>query len=288
MVKSFEERLKETKLTKKGLVIAQYILDNKDTAAFSTATALAQKLNISDVTIIRMARLLGYTNYSDMQRSLQEDISNKLQNQSTHFPSLGERMFNQYGEDYDDLIHATAQNCIRNIDDCLSKLSSTQIEETAKRLIMSEHCFIVGFWSASILAEHFMIKYNLHTKNVHLINKLSPETLIPMCSISPKDCAVIFSYGRYPEMSVTLAKLAKDNGACVILITDKETSPLTKYSDFSFFADITSMAFSSQVAPLLLSEIILTKAVKMVWSERKNHYDQSEELLKKMQFFHKY
>ena len=58
--------------------IADYILNNYDTAAFMTAAKLGQTAQVSESTVVRFAAELGYSGYPAMQKALQEIIRGKL------------------------------------------------------------------------------------------------------------------------------------------------------------------------------------------------------------------
>ena len=52
-------------------LIARYILDNYDTAAFMTASKLGKTVKVSESTVVRFASELGYDGYPGMQKALQ-------------------------------------------------------------------------------------------------------------------------------------------------------------------------------------------------------------------------
>ncbi len=59
-------------------IIARYILDSYDKAAFMTASKLGRTVNVSESTVVRFAAELGYDGYPSMQKALQVMIRNKL------------------------------------------------------------------------------------------------------------------------------------------------------------------------------------------------------------------
>lgn len=59
-------------------LIANYILNSYDKAAFMTASKLGKTVNVSESTVVRFAAELGYNGYPAMQKALQEMIRNKL------------------------------------------------------------------------------------------------------------------------------------------------------------------------------------------------------------------
>ena len=53
-------------------LIANYIMNSYDKAAFMTASKLGKTVNVSESTVVRFAVELGYDGYPSMQRALQE------------------------------------------------------------------------------------------------------------------------------------------------------------------------------------------------------------------------
>ena len=55
-------------------LIARFILEDYDKAAFMTASKLGKTVQVSESTVVRFATQLGYDGYPSMQRALQEMI----------------------------------------------------------------------------------------------------------------------------------------------------------------------------------------------------------------------
>ena len=53
-------------------LIARFILEDYDKAAFMTASKLGKTVQVSESTVVRFATQLGYDGYPSMQRALQE------------------------------------------------------------------------------------------------------------------------------------------------------------------------------------------------------------------------
>ena len=67
-----------SRFSKGQKLIANYIMNSYDKAAFMTASKLGKTVNVSESTVVRFAVELGYDGYPAMQRALQEMIRNKL------------------------------------------------------------------------------------------------------------------------------------------------------------------------------------------------------------------
>ena len=76
LLKRLENELES--YSKRQRLIAEYILENYDKAAYMTASRLAVATQASESTVVRFAAELGYDGYPAMQRDLQNIIKNKL------------------------------------------------------------------------------------------------------------------------------------------------------------------------------------------------------------------
>ena len=59
--------------------VADYVINNLDTCRFLTAIELAEAINVSYSTVIRLAKKLGFSGYPDFQKFLREAFEDNLQ-----------------------------------------------------------------------------------------------------------------------------------------------------------------------------------------------------------------
>ena len=71
-----EARLPE--FSKAQKLIARYILDHYEKAAFMTASRLGATVGVSESTVVRFASEVGCDGYPQLQKGLQEIIRNRL------------------------------------------------------------------------------------------------------------------------------------------------------------------------------------------------------------------
>ena len=66
------------KFSKGQRLIAKYITECYDKAAFMTANKLGKTVGVSESTVVRFAVELGYDGYPSMQKAMQEMVVNRL------------------------------------------------------------------------------------------------------------------------------------------------------------------------------------------------------------------
>ena len=70
--------------SKSQKLIASYILNHYEKAAYMTALKLGNAVNVSESTVVRFAIELGYEGYPQLQRSLQSHIKKPYRRPRPH------------------------------------------------------------------------------------------------------------------------------------------------------------------------------------------------------------
>ena len=76
LLRAIEEKM--STFSKGQRLIATYILEHYEKAAYLTASKMGKLVGVSESTVVRFAIELGYEGYPDFQHSLQEIIRNRL------------------------------------------------------------------------------------------------------------------------------------------------------------------------------------------------------------------
>ena len=249
---NFEDRIKDKTLTKKEKIIADYILDNMETIGFGPIKDVANACGVSDTSIIRFLRELGYAGYTDFKKSINEKF---LEQYNANLSPM--QKFNQSKNSLDDKL-------LLDIADCL---------------INSRNKYIAAFRGTSCCADYFWRKAIYFLPGLVLCNKAESETLEKLVDINKNDCIMMFSYPRYSQICTIILDLAKKRGAKIILFTDRVTSPLAAYADYVVTTNVTGLSFTnSYVVPLCLAEalaVIISKKVENMSAERLELLDEN-------------
>ena len=65
-------------MTKSHQVVADYVLDHIDDVAFLSITELAGRIGVSEATLVRFAKELGFSGYPDLKDNLQERLKDEV------------------------------------------------------------------------------------------------------------------------------------------------------------------------------------------------------------------
>ena len=135
LLKTIENKMSE--FSKGQRLIANYILERYDKAAYLTAAKLGAIVGVSESTVVRFALELGYDGYPDFQHSLQEIIRNRL----TSFQRI-EVTNNLIGDGnvLDKVLLSDAEKIRRTMEE----IDHASFEEAVDRIVSSKRIYIIG------------------------------------------------------------------------------------------------------------------------------------------------
>ena len=201
--------------SKADRAIANYMLAHINTVAFETAASIAVKVRVSEPTVGRFCRSIGYKSFKDLKDHLKQDIGDKPWLISDRLQEFQQRA--KAGED----------PLARGLE--LEMAALVQVYELAhtpewaravKRLASAPCVFATGFQTERGMAQIFVNQLQYVRERVHLVDLASgnfSDVLMPENSGS---CLVIFEARRYSRMARLLAQDAKSLGISTTLVTD--------------------------------------------------------------------
>lgn len=239
-------------LSKGQKLIANYILEYYDKAAFMTASKLGKTVQVSESTVVRFAVELGYEGYPEMQRALQEMIRNKLT--SVQRIEVANDRFGQ-----NDVLSTVLHSDIDKIRSTLEKIDRTTFEKVVDQILNANKIYILGVRSSAALASFFGFYMNLMFDNVRLVHTTSvSEMFEQVVKVGPGDVVVGISFPRYSSRTVKAMRFCHDSGATVVALTDTMQSPIAENADLVLAAESDMISLvDSLVAPLSLINALI-------------------------------
>lgn len=187
-------------------LIAGFILESYDKAAFMTASRLGKTVNVSESTVVRFAAELGYDGYPAMQKALQEMIRSKLTS-IQRIEVSNDRIGNQ------DILSMVMQSDMDKIHMTLEETNREDFDRAVSAIVDARHIYILGVRSAAALASFLGFYFNLIFDNVTVVHATSTsEVFEQLLRIGPNDVIVGVSFPRYSRRTVKAMQFAHDRG----------------------------------------------------------------------------
>ncbi|QNM06828.1 MurR/RpiR family transcriptional regulator [Qiania dongpingensis] len=211
--------------------VADFILQNPERTVSANVSELAELSGVSDATVIRMCKHLGYQGFYQMKLNLARD--------------LGQHQLVGYCGDQDnpDTAKAILQGIARNLLNTASKLDMNVILGCAKMIRESEMVHAVAVGNTSPVA--IDLGFRLGRLGIRTSSALVPEYFLSNISLgSKKDVIVAISHSGSSRQVIQALELGRDKGMKSIAITGSARSPVSQIADYTLNIPVEDPLFS--------------------------------------------
>ena len=266
MTEELRNQMKGVRLTKKEKLIAEFVLDHFAEACFITSTDMAKKLHVSDSSVIRFTRTLGYSGFMDFQRSIRKTYTDKINSLSETIIVPSERLKLSIDKlDQNDIMESYFSNVLKNVKSVLTNNHAQAFEQASDTLIASHHKYILSSRANSGTGDILLLPLKHMLPNVHDTSYSALNVIDHLSDITENDCLIAISFPRYSEMDLLAAQMAYDAGTKIILLTDKASSPLAQYATQLLTISVDSNTFfNSYVSVVFACELLCSFVSKKV------------------------
>lgn len=261
-------------LTPSQKTVANFVIENINNIAFITLDDLAQKIGVSTTTVIRFARMLGYSGYSDMQMDIQSHIKGKV--------SLPERLSDaaHSAAKCNQLLIDTFNKNLSNINETLVNLSEEDLEEAISTIVSGKTIYVLGQRSSFALSHYMASRLAQIKKNVKLIQAIGmiyPEEIV---SAEAGDVCIAYMFPRYSKIVANILLWLKKNGVKIILFTSPGYSYIETYGNIILPCSVKGISFkNSFVAPMCLSDYLVASIAFEDYTNAMNILSKTEDIL---------
>lgn len=271
--KKILEKLKNTRLTKKEKRIAEFFLDEEQRVFLMNVADIAKTIDVSDTSVIRFIKSLGFENFTDFKNSGQEDIKSRLDKTNDFIKNLDIIKENSIEQLY---IHKINEE----VNKIFNSSSQKQIKKISNLIMKAKNKYIVGFKSTAGIANFFGVRLGFMLENVSTFNIDDSVVVNSIFNIKQEDILIIFDYPMYSKAAVVLAKIARENKAKILLFTDSDNAPLAEYSDILYKVKLNGISvFNSLISTQILIEYLLTYISQFIEEKTKIRFSKIRKYL---------
>ncbi len=254
-------------------LIAGFITEHYDKAAFMTAAKLGNTVGVSESTVVRFATELGYDGYPKMQKAMQEMIRDKL-------TSVQRIEVTQSRISGGNVLENVLSKDIEKIRRTIEETSKEDFENAVNAIAKARTIYIFAVRSSAALASFLGYYYSLIFENVKIINNYGEtEIYEKLFRISSDDVIIGISFPRYSNAAIQALTFAKRRGAGVIALTDSASSPIAAVADHVLIAKSDMAAVvDSLVAPLSMINALIVATVLRMDDEVKHTFGMLESI----------
>ena len=263
-------------------LIARYITESYDKAAFMTANRLGKTVGVSESTVVRFAVDLGFDGYPSMQKAMQEMVLNRLTSVQ-RIEVTNDRIGDQ------DVVSLVLQSDMEKLRRTNETLDREEFRAAVSAVLNARRVFVLGVRSTAPLANFLGYYLNYMLDNVQTVTASgSSEMFENIVGITAEDVVIAFSFPRYSTSTVKGAQYCRSTGATVIGVTDTKLSPLGQNCDHVLVAksDMVSLV-DSLVAPLSVVNALIVAIATQREQELSNTFTTLERIWEEYNVYEK-
>lgn len=263
-------------LTKSEKQIADYLRKNQEESAFLAAGEVAKRLDLSEATLVRFARSLGFDSYPAMREVLQENFRRRV----THSTRLRSRLneLRETGDIYERLVASE----IDYMSQSLESVNRDALNKAVDLIKARKRIFIFGLGPSISLVDLMKIRLERFGRQIIPLTTAGREVLEPLLSMTENNLlfAICF-FDVSPALQLVL-DYAREIHCPVILLTDTLDSIIGDKADVVLSARRGPVSgFHSHVVPMTIINAMLL-AMASEESGAMEHLDKLDELRERL------
>ncbi len=225
--------------------VADFILKHPEIAVNLNVAKLAKKSGVSDATVVRFCKHIGYSGYYELRINLSRDLGHR---QAAHAQ--------EKGEDFSDLFEVFAKK-LRVVG---NNLTTTLLSETAELIHASNHIHIVAVGNTVPLSMY--MGFLLGRMQIRCTYNVVPEYFLNHINLAGKgDTIIAISKSGESKAVLQALKLAKARNMQSIVITAYGDSPCGRLADNLLVSASQEEAFNVRKSYFHLNEMAVIDAL---------------------------
>lgn len=281
-----EDRMRAAlpELTRAERQVATHILRHYPVAALGSITALAKAAEVSTPTVVRLCQKLGYRGYPDYQSALRGEVGAMLES-----PLVKHDRWTGGAPDTH-ILNRFADAVVANLQATLSQIDHDDFDAVADLLAdPSRRIFVVGGRITHAHADYLVSLMKVVRPDVTLLSDMSNTWPPALLDMKAGDVLVAFDIRRYENSVLQLVELSVEQGAEVVVITDRWVSPAAAHARHTLSAHVEApSAWDSTVSILVLVETLLASVQGRTWPETEDRMKRLETLYDRSRFFRRH
>ncbi|GAB3485960.1 MurR/RpiR family transcriptional regulator [Marinomonas epiphytica] len=230
--------------------LGELVCDFPGEIASYSASELANLAEVSNATVTRFVRRLGYATYEEARRHarLEKDSGSRLYLNSVNGTAAH-------------LPQVYMQSDIKNVERTIDSISAIHIEELSKALLAAQKVSLIGFRVGAPLAQYLQWQLLQVIENIVMLPSSGQTMGENLAALNKNDVVVLFGLRRRVSQFDSLVKVIANSPAKLLIISD-ESMPIELAADWHFRCSTHSSGpLFSHVGVMALLNLITNRTI---------------------------
>ncbi len=239
------------KLRKSEVKVAEYIPLHADRIIHFSLNELADNVGVSEPTVIRFCRALGFSGWQEFKIYLAQAIIPQVQNIHESISEEDQPL---------ELAGKVCQANIGAIQETLQLLDYRAVEKAITVLAESRRVIFHGFGGSAVVAMDAYHKFFRTGLSCDWFND-AHMAIMSVSMLTPQDTLLVISHSGASRDIIEALEVAKKAGARTIAIVSHSKSPVSKIADITIKVAATEVNYrfepmSSRIAQLCIVDVL--------------------------------
>ncbi|NDL68982.1 MurR/RpiR family transcriptional regulator [Vreelandella alkaliphila] len=238
--------------------LAEFILNFPGELASYTATELANLAGVSNATITRFVKKLGYRSFEEARQHVRD-------NREEGAALL--RVEGHEDDRSDSLLYRHIHQGIKNLEHASQHFSQSMLDEVANAMLSARKVWVVGFRSSHPFAEYLNWQIMQVIENTTLLPRAGETLAESLVSMTSDDCVILFGLKRRTADLDTLLTQIANSHANVLYITDESAPENSQVSWHAVCRTAAPGPLFNHVAVLSMCHFLATRVLELSGAE---------------------
>ena len=264
-------------LTKSEKRIANYLRKNQEESAFLAAGEIADRLGLSEATLVRFARTLGFSSYPAMRTVLQDAFRRRV----THSTRLRSRLddLREAGDIFDRLVVSEIDYLTQSLDTIDRKSLELAVEMIRSR----KRIFVFGVGPSVSLVNLMEIRLGRFGWQVIPLTTAGREMLEPLLLMTEQDLLFVICFFDISGALQIILDYANEVKCPVIMLTDTLGSIIGDKADVVLSAKRGPVSeFHSLVVPMTIINSLLLAVAQEERTQVMDNLDKLDQMRERL------
>lgn len=231
--------------------IADWILENRRLLLRVTISQLAEQCGVSDATVVRFSRMLGYRGFQDLRLSFAQEFPSQI---SILHEGLDKSDSNAT------IYEKVCDSVMQALDDTQKVLDTNQVDKAISSIKNAGRILIIGMGSSAVIGgdlQHKLIRlgYFCHFTEDHHMQMVS------IANFQKGDLLIAISHSGESKDVNAVMQLAQQKGVTTMAITSYGKTSILKHTDIPLFVASREMDFhmlplASRISQLCVVDLL--------------------------------
>lgn len=238
-------------LTETETKIAKYVLENYEEVLQLNVSELAQRAGVSDASIVRFSKRLGYKGFIDFKMNMARDV---IPEEKQFDPVL------EQGDGTDIACRKIFGSAIDVLNRTITLLNFETVHKAAVYILNAGKVAIFATGGSLVVAldaQHKLMKIGIET----IVYPDVDMQLMASTILGKDDVAICISFSGSNYNSNACMQHAKNNGARCIGILSQKNSPLTKLTDVVIYSAYDETIFQSESTSTRIAQLAIIDCI---------------------------